>query len=370
VAEIGAELDRVAITLRAGPSRLRRAASRRAAVGVGALTLAIVGVVALVAHPATRTRAEARFTVPIPLSVADAIGAIRTHAEGATATAQGRRIVVTSSDASAEVARAHAAALARTGLDAARQRLVAVETRRVEAARSDRANAVAQLATIASHTGLTDPESAYRERAALVQSLQAQRAAAAAAGRPVAAIDAQIADNQQAAFDLQLQVTRHTELIQAETTAARRELEATRAIETATRAVGSASVRVSDHSTGTGLSIAFGVAALAIAGVGLVFSELRSHYTASRRAGAEASRKPKSVGDRDDVALAASEAAALESCGLGASRYLDFYRALAPSPAEELDPAALPVDLVHEEALEESRDLEEQTARDHDGSRP
>jgi hypothetical protein len=368
VAEIEANSSSGATIARTGRSRLRRAATRPIVVRIGAVALALLGVVALIVHPATHTRAEARFTVPIPLVVGDAVGAILTH--GATPTAHGRRITVASSDANRAVARARAETLARVGLDGARQHLIMAETRRVDAARSDRAQAAAQLATLASRTGLSDPESAYRQRVAFLQNLREQRAAAAAAGEPLAAIDAQLAENQEAVFDLQLQVTRHAELIRAQTTAERSELDATGAIKTAERALGSASVQVSDHAPGVGFGTAPGVAALVIAGIVLLSSELRSRRAALRKAGADARREPELVGERDEMALAASEAAALESGGMRTSRYLEFYRALAPSPAGELDPAPAPVDLVHEEALEEGADVEQEPAGERDGSRP
>jgi hypothetical protein len=103
--------------------------------------------------------------------------------------------------------------------------------------------------------------------------------------------------------------------------------------------------------------IATGVAALVIVGIQFLFSE------------PEIRRDPGPEGESEDMALAESERAALESCGRLRSRYLEFYRALAPSPSHELDPLPSPVDLVHEEALEERGKSERQADGEHDGSR-
>jgi hypothetical protein len=371
VAETEAKFDGSAVAARAGRTRLRRAVNRRTAVRTVALALAVLGVVVLVVRPGAQPRVEARFTVPIPLVVGDAVGTILAHAAGATATAHGRQVTIVATDADAGVARAHAEALARAGLDGARQQFATLQTRQVDAANADHARAASQLAELESHSGLTDPEAAYRARVAVVRNLRAELAAASAAGRPLGAINAQLAENQQAVFELELQVTRHAELTQAETTATRRRLAATGEINEAGRVVSAEPIHVSDHPTGTTGGIAAGGAALVIAGAMLLVSELRSRRTPVRSAGAAAPSEPAPIATRDDVALAESEAAALEPSGRNASRYLDFYRALAPSQAQEADADSepAPVDLVHEEALEEHRDLE-QAAREHDGSRP
>lgn len=348
---------------------MRRAVTRRTVVRTGAvaLALALLCGVALVVHPATRTRAVARFNVPVPLVVGDVVAAIHTHADGATATAHGRRITVASNDAKRVVARVRVVALARAGLDGARQHLIAVETRRAEAARIDRAQAAEQLATLASRTGRTDPESAYRERVAVVQNLQEQHALAASGGHPLAEIEAQLAENQRAVLKLQLEVTRHAELIQAQTTAGKHELEATRVINATKRAVGSASVQVSDHPTGFGIYLVpdlleryasliwAGIVVLVFAGMVFLFTE------------PDIRREPEAPGVSEETALAELERAALEDQG---SRYLEFYRALASPPPHQLDLTSSPVDLAHEEALEESGGSEWQAAREHDGSRP
>jgi hypothetical protein len=343
--------------------------SRRTFVRAGAVAAAALGVVELVAHPGTRTRAEARFGIPAPLVVGDAVGAILTHARGATATNHGRSITVVSSDDNRDVARADARALAVTGLDAAGQRFIATETRRLEAASGDRAQAAAQLATLASRTGLTDPEVAYRERVVALQNLQKQQAVAVAEGQPYASIDAELAGTQQAVFELQLQVTRHTELIQAGTTAKRREIEATGAINAAKRVLGSASVLVSDHATGSGFGIVTGVAALGFAATVLLFSERRSRRAASRKVIAEAAGTAKWESQRDEMTLSESEVAALASCGVHVSRYLEFYRALAPPPVGEHVCPPGSIDLVHEEGVEESGGPALREARERDGSR-
>jgi hypothetical protein len=401
VAEIEAQSDGNAVNARDERSRLRRVVNRRTVVRTGAVVLALLGVVALVVRPATRTRAEARVTIPSPLVVGDAVGAILARADGATATAVSRRVTVSSSAANRDAARARAETLARAGLDAASQQAVAVYTRRADAARSDRAGAAAQLATLASRTGFTDPEPAYRQHVAVVHDLQQQLAAAAAAGQPLATINAQLAENQQAAFELQLQVTRHTELVNTETTAARSEQAATGEIDKAKRATTLAPVAVTDHATGSGFGIPVGIAALVLAGIvflaggrrprrAVVSEEVVSEEVVLREVEREAPPpEPKIEPETEPepepepvatlaaaVDLPASEAAALGSCGLRESRYLEFYRALAPTPNGALEPPTVPVDLVHEEALEElqavdeSEDPEPEPAREHDGSLP
>ena len=411
MAEIEAQSDGNAVNARDERSRLRRVVNRCTVVRTGAVVLALLGVVALVVRPATRTRAEARVTIPSPLVVGDAVGAILARADGATATAVSRRVTVSSSAANRDAARARAETLARAGLDAASQQAVAVYTRRADAARSDRAGAAAQLATLASRTGFTDPEPAYRQHVAVVHDLQQQLAAAAAAGQPLATINAQLAENQQAAFELQLQVTRHTELVNTETTAARSEQAATGEIDKAKRATTLAPVAVTDHATGSGFGIPVGIAALVLAGIvflaggrrarravvseevvseEVVSEEVVSEEVVLREVEREAPPpEPKIEPETEPepepepvatlaaaVDLPASEAAALGSCGLRESRYLEFYRALAPTPNGALEPPTVPVDLVHEEALEElqavdeSEDPEPEPAREHDGSLP
>lgn len=332
--------------------------TRRTAIRAGAVALALLGVVVLAVRPATGTRAEAHFVVPVPLVVNDALAAID-HAGGASATADGRRITVASSGAERVVARAHAVALAHAGLDGARQHLTAVETQHADAAKVDRAQAASQLSTLASRTGLNDPEAAYRERVAVVKNLEERRAVASSTGQPVDAINAQLAENQQAAFELQLQVTRYNELIQTEATAGQRELEATRVINALTPAAGSESIQVSDHATGIGLGVATGVAALVVAGIVWFFGNGRRRAAPARAAASVES---------EEIALAEPEPAALEPSDGHGSRYLEFYRALAPST--ELDPSVSQVDLVGEEALEGSADTEQQPAHEPDGYRP
>jgi hypothetical protein len=396
VAEIEAQFEGGAATASGETSRRRRLVSRRTAVRTGAVVLALLGVVALIARPSTRTRAEARVTVPSPLVVGDAMAPILAHGDGATATAVGRRVTVTVSDAKRDAARAQAEALARAGLVNASQQAVAVYTRRADAARSARATAAAQLATLASRTGFTDPEPAYRQQVTVVQGLQEQLAAAAAAGQPLATINAQLAENQEAAFELKLQVTRHTELVDTETTAERSETAARRETDQAKRATTLAPVALTDHATGigSGVGIGVGIAALVLAGVVFLVGGRRPRRAAvsrqvvsrevERNARPEREPKPQPVATMAaDVDLAASEAAALESCGLRDSRYLEFYRALGPSENGAPEPQPAPVDLVHEEALEELETLDElevpdegevvpapEPAREHDGSLP
>jgi hypothetical protein len=358
------------VATRAWRLRLRQAATLRNSVRIGAAALALIGVVVLIVRPSTRTRAEAHFVVPSPLVVNDAIGAILNQAGGVSARADGRRIIVASSAADRVVARAHVVALARAGMDGARAHFSAVETQRADAAKVDRAQAASQLATLASRTGITDPEAAYRERVAVVQNLEEQRAVAVSTGQPLAAIDAQLAEDQQAAFELQLQVTRYNELIQTETTAGQRELEATRAINAMTPAAGSESIEVSDHSTGIGLGVATGVVALVVAGIAWFFSSRRRRGAPARDDAPDARRDPAASGESEEIALAEPEAAALDSFAGQGSRYLEFYRALAPSSPAELDASASQVDLVHEESLEGSADTERRAAHERDRFRP
>lgn len=322
----------------------RRAPSPRTIVRAGAVALALLGVAALVVRPGrVQARAEAQFVVPEPLEVDAVIGAIRTQGRDgtatATATANGWRITVISRSAG----RARTVAIARLGLDTARQRVTTVESRRAQAARNDRAQASAQITTLASRTGLADPEPEYQAKVRVVRDLVERRERAVSAGEPVGAIDAQLAENQEAAFDLKLVVTRHTELIDERTAAAVRERDAKRAIDAVTRAVRSTSVEVSDLGGGTGFGVATGVAALVAAVLLVLLSAL-----VARRA----------------VSPAAAEPDASDS---ETPRYERFYRALAPP---ERDSWALDVDLVAEEAREQRTRLEPQARAQHDGPRP
>jgi hypothetical protein len=326
---------------------------RRTFVRIGAAVLALVGVVALVVRPSRETRATARFTVPSPLAVSEVVRAIRSDAPGgARVTIDGRRVTATYSNSDSFVARTYARELARAVLDEARQRVNAVETRRARTARADRADVAAEMAAIASRTGLTDPETAYRERVDVVRNLEAQRARAAAAGLPLAAIDDQLAENQQAVFELRLQVTHDAELRRALNAADQRALEATRAIDTTDRAVRAASFQVSDRAVGNGFGAAPGVAALVIAGIGLLLGEWWHHRAARRGA------RPDDSGDAK--APAPSE------------RYLTFYRALDPSaPPIEVEPVSAEIDLAYEELRDEREHREPEPAPEPDRfSRP
>jgi hypothetical protein len=327
--------------------------SRRTFLRIGAAVFALVGVVALVVRPSRDTRATTKFTVPSPLAVSEVVGAMRSNAAGgARVTTDGRRVAVEYRNSDSFVARTYANELARAGLDEARRRINAVETRRARTARDDRANVAAEMAAIASRTGLTDPESAYRERVDVVRNLEAQRARAAAAGLPFAAIEDQLAENQQAAFELRLQVTQHAELIRALNAADRRALDATRAIDTTDRIVSAVPFQESNRADGNGFGSAPGVAALVIAGVGLLFGEWWHRRAALRAAGADDSS--------DEKARAPSE------------RYLTFYRALDPSaPPMELEPVSAEIDLVHEELRDERENREPEAAPEPDRfSRP
>ena len=374
MARIEAELPSSAIAVPAADShvRRRRAPNRHIIVRTGAVVLAVLGIAALVVRPVRGTaRAEAAFVVPPPLAVDTAVGAIRARADGAMVTAAGRRIRVASSGAGPGTARARVAALASAGLDAAGQRLTAVEARLAAAARSDRAQVTAQIAAMVSRTGLTDPEAEYRRRVLVVQDLVAQRARAAAAGRPLAAIDDQLAQNQEAVFELQLQVTRRAELTAALASAAGRERDATRAIETATRAVRSTPVAISVASAGAGFGLAVGGAALAIAGILFLLSARAPRRGLSADAVAELADEAEAVAAHHAPELAEPELA-LEGHGPdGGTRYSNFYRALAPSaPPLHIDPPASDVDLVYEEALEERTDSEPRASSEHGSSRP
>jgi hypothetical protein len=377
----------------------------RPLVRLGAVVLALLGVAALVVRPAGRTRAEARVTVRAPFVVGDVVGAVLGRADGAQVAAHSRVVTISFVDAHRDVARARVDALARAGLDAARQQLIASQTRVAGTARSDRAQAAAQIASIASRTGITDPASAYRQRVVAGQNLEAQRAAAATAGQPLTALNGAIAENQQEVFELQLQVTRHAELVAALNAADSRAIRANKAIASAQRDVGSASVVVSDHATGgtTDARVAGGVAALVIAalvlGAGLrrprpVAAEdaapaapaargarlpwtpdegIRTEENGTVAAQAEEinaeeinaeeinaeeinaeeiSAEKVNVEESEAPALAEAERAALESCGRRESRYLVFYRALEPSspPTPVVTPEV--VDLVEAEARE------------------
>ncbi len=380
MAEIEAHFAGSATTARVVRPRLAvgRLVTGRALVRVGAVLLALLGVAALVLHPAGRTRAEANVSVRAPLVVGDVVGAILGRAGGAQVTAHGRVVTISFLDAHRDVARARVGSLARAGLEGAQRQVIASQTKLAAAARADRAQSAAQIASIASRTRITDPESAYQQRVRDGQDLEAQRAAAVAAGQPLTSINGAIADNQEAVFELQLQVTRHTELVAALNAADGRAIAATQAIASAQREVGSASVAVTDHATGgaTGLGVAAGVAALVIAAIALAAAGVRRPRRVEPESVAVAApvppgppvtpsarlpwvaSEPAAVQAEEvaDPALAEAEQAALESCGRRDSRYLEFYRALEPSspPAPVVSPST--VDLVEAEARERAAD--------------
>lgn len=366
--------------------------TRRNLVRVGAVLLALLGVVALVVRPQRDTKAEARVTVPTTLDLNEVMSAIRADRTGATATEDGRRITVAFTDGDAFVARTYVKELALGGLDTARQHHSAVQTKRAEAARTDRAKAAASIAAIATRTGIADPESAYRDRVQQGRDLEAQRAAAAAAGQPLTDIENALAVNQEDVAELQLQVTRHAELIAAVNAADARALAATRAIDTTDSAVRSASVQVSDRETGFGFGILPGVALLVLAGIVLLVNELVPRRAASRDAEIDLRSEPIPVVRAEPVPPTVIEPmppvpveavptpvasvpapAPIEPMparsdrtpvddddGLDSTRFSRFYRALDPSaPPLEVDPTS-PVDLVEEEIREVNGDLEQQ----------
>ena len=362
--------------------------TRRNVVRVGAVLLALLGVVALVLRPQRDTKAEARVTVPAALDLNEVMRAIRADRTGATATADGRRITVAFADGDAFVARTYVRELVTGGLDTARRHHAAVETRRAEAARADSATATGTIAAIATRTGVSDPESAYRDRVQQGRDLEAQRAAAAAGGQPLTEIDNAIAVNQQQVAELQLQVTRHRELIKAINAADGRALDATRSIDATNKAVRAASVAVSEHETGFGFGVLPGVALLALAGIVLVVNELVPRGAASPDEEVDMPNEPMRVVQAESepppaiepmppgpvepvaVPVAAAGPAPIEPMptrsdltsddDLDSPRFSRFYRALDPSaPPLEVDVASS-VDLVDEEIREVNGDLEQQ----------
>ena len=364
--------------------------TRRNLARVAAALLALLGVVALVVRPQRDTRAEARVAVPRALDLNEVMRAIRADRTGATATVDGRRITVAFTDGDAFVARTYVKDLATGGLDSARKQQTAVQTKRAEAARADSAEATAEIAAIATRTGISDPESVYRDRVQAGRELEAQRAAAVAAGRPLTDIDNAIAVNQQEIAELQLQVTRHDELTNAINAADNRALDATRSIDATDRAVRAASVRVTEHETGFGFGILPGVALLVLAAIVLLVNELVPRRAASRdkevdmrkepmpdvRAEPEppAPIEPMPPGSIEPVVPVAtvpapapiepmptrSDRTTIDDDALDSTRFSRFFRALDPSaPPLEIDVTSS-VDLVEEEIREVKGDLEQQ----------
>jgi len=351
-----------------------------------AVVLAVLGAAAVVALPTARSQAEARLSVTRPFTSGDVVRAIRTVAPRAAVRADGPRIVVAVTASKRRTARARAATIARAGLEAGLRRFVATAGAQTAAARSSEAQAASQLATLADRTGLTDPTPALQRLEAAVQGLELQRELAAAIGAPLGALDASLAANQQAMFELRAQVTRHDELVQAQARARQEELNATATSDAATFAARSASVVVADHTSTHWLRIFSAGAAFGLAAIVLLAGELRGRLQLPRwqlppRRGAASAPIASAAADRAQTqpaphprpdprsgeALNPLDPDEPRSVDTSVERraYLldvpererDFYLALAVSQSEDPDGAAsTSLDLVREEERERNRD--------------
>ena len=351
-----------------------------------AVVLAVLGAAAVVALPTARSQAEARLSVTRPFTSGDVVRAIRTVAPRAAVRADGPRIVVGVTASKRRTARARAATIARAGLEAGLRRFVATAGAQTAAARSSEAQAASQLATLADRTGLTDPTPALQRLEAAVQGLELQRELAAAIGAPLGALDASLAANQQAMFELRAQVTRHDELVQAQARARQEELNATATSDAATFAARSASVVVADHTSTHWLRIFSAGAAFGLAAIVLLAGELRGRLQLPRwqlppRRGAASAPIASAAADRAQTqpaphprpdprsgeALNPLDPDEPRSVDTSVERraYLldvpererDFYLALAVSQSEDPDGAAsTSLDLVREEERERNRD--------------
>jgi hypothetical protein len=218
---------------------------RRACAGV----LVVLGAVALVALPNGRTRAEAQLTVAPPFTTSDVLHAMRSVAHGATVRAAGSQVDIALTASNRRTARALAAKRAHIGLEAALRNFTASADGQTAAARGLEAQAATQLATLAARTGLADPTFAYQRLEGVVRGLERQREMAATAGMPPGPIDATLAENQQAMFELRAQVTRHDELVQTEAQARQQELKAAATSDAATSTARATTVDVADYNT-------------------------------------------------------------------------------------------------------------------------
>lgn len=356
---------------------------------VAAAGLAALGVVTLGAAPGPHTLAQAHVALPGPAPALDLLRALPSVTHGADVTVSDGRAVVVVEAASRRHARDLAARRAHEGLDAALARVTNKERARARAASGEAANAAAELAALQARAGLTDPTPAYQASQTQLRSLQQRRERAAAAGQPVGALDALIAVDQQSTFELQLQVTRHNDLVRAETDASRRAATATATVDAVTGSVRSATVRVIDHATGGWPRVPLAIVTFALAAIVAGTGALRGRRHGSRaRRGlvaarspvpsrapgpppsqptrieapprieasptVEATREPEKASSRPRASASATEEAALPepppALDLVAeirdsvTRELDFYRALATPPSEPE-----PVDLVAEE---------------------
>jgi hypothetical protein len=352
-----------------------------------AVVLAILGAAAVVALPTARSQAEARLSVTRPFTSGDVVRAIRTVAPRAAVRADGPRIVVGVTASKRRTARARAATIARAGLEAGLRRFVATAGAQTAAARSSEAQAASQLATLADRTGLTDPTPALQRLEAAVQGLELQRELAAAIGAPLGALDASLAANQQAMFELRAQVTRHDELVQAQARARQEELNASATSDAATFAARSASVVVADHTSTHWLRIFSAGAAFGLAAIVLLAGELRGRLQLPRwqlppRRGAASAPIASAPADRAQTQpaphprpdprsgealnpLDPDEPRSVDTSVEQRRAYLldvpererDFYLALAVSQSEDPDgPASTSLDLVREEERERNRD--------------
>ncbi len=183
----------------------RRGVARRRVLRVIAGVLAVLGALALVPRPSTKYRAEVRLVVPAPLATNDVVRTIAARPTEATVRADGTLVVIATSGSDRDAARARVENSARDGLDAALRPIAADADARASAARADEQRAANQLMTLVNRTGLDDPAAELQRVQAVVADLETQRRAAVAAGRPLTDIDARLADNQQAMFELDAQ---------------------------------------------------------------------------------------------------------------------------------------------------------------------
>jgi hypothetical protein len=363
-------------------------ATPRRLLRVSAGVLGVLGVLALVALPTARTRAEARLNAAPPFTTNDLVRTIRTTAPQASVRADGRQVLVAVTASNRWTARARVATLAHAGLEAGLRHVTATAAAQTAAARSAEAQAAAQLATLADRTGLTDPTPAYQRLQAVVQGLEIQRELAAALGAPVGALDASLAANQQAMFELQAQVTRHDELVQAQAQARQQELNATARSNAATIAARTATVVVADHTTKPWPRVLLAGAAFGLAAIVLLAGELGSRPQLHPRwqlpsvprtdpspidsaaphrvhTQSEARLRPEPRPGKAANALDHDEPRSIDTPVDQRRAYLrrvparerDFYLALAVSQSEDPDGAAsTSLDLVREEELEQNRD--------------
>ncbi len=295
--------------------------------------------------------------VAAPFTTSGMIRTVRTLGDGATVRADGSQIFIALTASNRRTARERAVALAHLALDDGLRQVTATADEQVAAAKDAEARAAAQLATLAAPPGVADPRPALQRLEAIVHALERQSERAAAAGKPVRAIDLSLAENQQAMFALRAQVERHDQLVRAQVRARQQELDATATRGKATVEARAATVDATVHKTGRGADawfpgVAFGLAVIVFAAGGLLGRpKLHVRWPFPLRGGAQSSSTVRVAPRPLPTQRVEQRADYLRALP---NRERDFYLALGLSPPEDTDvDSATSLDVTREEAFDE-----------------